>query len=83
MAGVTCYERRNAMSKETQLFVEVRYCLNFGRLEDTDRVPIEFIQDYIEDGGNIMNIDKAMPKQVFVQSKSVISIEEIRKQKYE
>ena len=35
------------------------------------------------DGGNIMNIDKAMPKQVFVQSKSVISIEEIRKQKYE
>jgi hypothetical protein len=46
-------------------------------------VPIEFIQEYIEDGGNIMNIDKAMPKQVFVQSKSVISMEENRKKKYE
>ena len=71
------------MSKETQLFIEVTYCLNFGRLEDSDKVPTKFIEDYIEDGGNIMNIDKAMPKQVFVQSKSVISIEEIRKQKYE
>ena len=71
------------MSKETQLFIEVRYCLNFGRLEDTDIVPTKFIEEYIEDGGDILNIDKAMPKQVFVQSKSVVSTSEIRKQKYE
>ena len=69
------------MSKETQLFIEVTYCLNFGRLEDSDKVPTKFIEDYIEDGGNIMNIDKAMPKQVFVQSKRVVGTSEIRKEK--
>tara|TARA_R100000353_G_scaffold154096_1_gene112780 strand:+ start:1086 stop:1301 length:216 start_codon:yes stop_codon:yes gene_type:complete len=71
------------MSKETQLFLEVTYCLNFGRLEDSDKVPTKFIEDFIEDGGNIMNIDKAMPKQVFVQSVEVNGTSEIRKHKYE
>ncbi len=71
------------MSKETQLFVEVTYCLNFGRLEDFVKVPTKFIEDFIEDGGNIMNIDKAMPKQVFVQSVEVNGTSEIRKHKYE
>ena len=69
------------MSKETQLFLEVTYCLNFGRLEESVEVPTKFIEDFIEDGGNIMNIDKAMPKQVFVQSVEVNGTSEIRKHK--
>jgi len=71
------------MSKETQLFVEVTYCLNFGRLEDSVEVPTKFIEIFIEDGGDITNIDKAMPKQVFLQSVKVNGTSEIRKHKYE
>ena len=67
------------MSKETKLVVDIRHTFNFGKLEDGEDLPIDFIKDYIQGGGDAGKLEDAMPKQVYEEDQSITGIEEVRK----
>jgi hypothetical protein len=48
----------------TLLEIDVRYTYDFGK--EVNDLPIRFIEDYITDGGNPINLEQAMPKQVYL-----------------
>jgi hypothetical protein len=65
--------------RETKLVVDVRHTFNFGKIKDGDNLPIDFIKDYIQEGGEAGNLEEAMPKQVYEEDRSITGIEEVRK----
>tara|TARA_R110002020_G_scaffold13828_4_gene49449 strand:+ start:127 stop:336 length:210 start_codon:yes stop_codon:yes gene_type:complete len=55
--------------------VKVMYVYDFGNLSNETEVPILFVKGFIEDGGNPINLENAMPHQVYLAGKKVLKAE--------
>ena len=61
--------------------VKVMYVYDFGHLSNKTEIPILFIEKFIEDGGNPMGLENAIPHQVYLAAKKVLKTEIIEEGK--
>jgi hypothetical protein len=66
------------MSKRTLMKVDVRYIYDFGKLNEDDELPTELVQEYLSDGGNPVELEKAMPHQVYLKQTEIVKYVEER-----
>lgn len=55
--------------------VEVMYVYDFGNVSNETEVPILFVKGFLEDGGNPINLENAIPHQVYLARKKVLKAE--------
>jgi hypothetical protein len=66
------------MSDKTLLKVDVRYIYDFGKLDEDDELPTDFVQEYLSDGGDPVKLEQAMPHQVYLKESKIVRYVEKR-----